>query len=490
MRIAKFRFSLVVVAVEIACIAAAQSIAQTLPCARPQAMRAGWDASFVADCTDRNGKFVGGSQIIHLVTHKGQIYAASGFWMDSHNIWYGGKDPKAGWSQVLRLSGPKEAWTVDLDLGPQHLRTELLKSVTFTLDAQGRPLPAPETLLIAATYVGAGRGGVDVFVRNDETGSWTKTKLISGNTGKSGEDNSVRAAAVYRDRVTGREQLFISVGVLGLFAGQYAPWQPGRIKWAERPEFGPTSGTRILAVIEANDSLFLSDGTKVYRRVDGPKPSYLEVADMSDEVSPGVSRQSLSAVGGIRALTAIPGPVQGKQSLIFMWAPGGKSRGCITRLDPWPDGSYARAHEACLANLVRRYLGMPISFTAGAYNTFMPLRDPRSNELLHIIGLESFIPGRSLVHLTAHNQRNAQGGMYAGSMYALRDAQGRWRIGEVNGKYQPGLPELVSVYTYALSPFGEADPQTIYLGGYDPDKYPSTSTAWVYRMDVMNLIGK
>ena len=69
-----------------------------------------------------------------------------------------------------------------------------------------------------------------------------------------------------------------------------------------------------------------------------------------------------------------------------------------------------------------------------------------------------------------------------------RDARGRWRIGDVNGRYQPGQPELEAVYTAALSPFpGTA--QTIYLGGYDPNRYPSTDTAWVYATDLARLFG-
>ena len=52
---------------------------------------------------------------------------------------------------MLRLSGANEAWTVDLELGPRHLRTELLKSVTFKLDGNGRPLPAPVAMLFAST---------------------------------------------------------------------------------------------------------------------------------------------------------------------------------------------------------------------------------------------------------------------------------------------------------------------------------------------------
>ena len=78
--------------------------------------------------------------------------------------------------------------------------------------------------------------------------------------------------------------------------------------------------------------------------------------------------------------------------------------------------------------------------------------------------------------------------MYAGAMYALRDAKGGWRVSEVNGRFQPGMPELVSVYTYARSPFGGEDAGRIYLGGYDCNDYPSTDTAWVYRTEVKNLL--
>jgi hypothetical protein len=78
---------------------------------------------------------------------------------------------------------------------------------------------------------------------------------------------------------------------------------------------------------------------------DRQKPSYVEVAGRSGEVDPGASRQNLSAVGGIRALAAIPGPIHGKESLVFISAPGRKSQGCIIRLDRRPEGSYERVRE-------------------------------------------------------------------------------------------------------------------------------------------------
>ncbi|MDB5814857.1 MAG: nlhH 1 [Rhodocyclales bacterium] len=107
--------------------------AQNLPaCASPQTLKGGWRTSFVAVCLDRNGRLTGGSQIMHLVPHKGQLYAANGYWEDKHNVIYGGKNPAGPWAQVLRLAGPEEAWQLDLEIGPQHIRTELLKSLSFT----------------------------------------------------------------------------------------------------------------------------------------------------------------------------------------------------------------------------------------------------------------------------------------------------------------------------------------------------------------------
>jgi len=168
----------------------------------------------------------------------------------------------------------------------------------------------------------------------------------------------------------------------------------------------------------------------------------------------------------------------------------------VIRLDPQPDGSFVRTQEACLADLVSRHLdGAPVGFVLGAYSAFLPLQDPASGERQHLIGLEAFIAGtpegRRSQYLMARNQRNEYGGgAYAGALYALRDARGHWRVGEVNGKYEPGQPELVSVYTYALSPFARVDRPAIYLGGYDPNHFPSTDTAWVFGTDLGNLLAR
>ena len=66
-----------------------------------------WTQSYKAGYVDGQGRYAGGSEILHLEGHKGKLYAANSYWMDPSNIWYGGKDPKTAWSQILRLDQSK-----------------------------------------------------------------------------------------------------------------------------------------------------------------------------------------------------------------------------------------------------------------------------------------------------------------------------------------------------------------------------------------------
>lgn len=89
---------------------------------------------------------------MHLVAYNGVLFAADAYWFDSRNIWYGGTDLTIGWAQILRLDKPGGKWVVDLELGRQFLRPEILKSVTFTVDAAGRPLAQAVNLLVSAAF--------------------------------------------------------------------------------------------------------------------------------------------------------------------------------------------------------------------------------------------------------------------------------------------------------------------------------------------------
>jgi hypothetical protein len=440
----------------------------------------GWQRSWAAGTIDEAGRRMGGTEVMHLVVHGGKLYAGVGYWLDPRNVIYGGKDPKDFWAQILRLDGPDTHWRVDLDM-PMHLRPEILKSVIFTTDGRGKALNAPVELLLAATYE-IPRRGISLFTRDDDTSRWEKSKIIAGDNGLTGEDNSVRAMLVHRDAVTGIDRLFVSVGVAGIYSGVYDPRAPGKIRWDRESETGRLE-RRILAVVEMNGALYFSANSNIYKRTDGPKPTYAAVYDAAG----GSGEKIVSTIGGIRGLTAIPTPSGTGQSLIFNWAPDERhSNGCIFRLDPEPGGGMRSVRETCLGALASRYLnGALVPFMFGPYNFFMPVTNPATRAQEYILGLDVVVIGPSIPKA---QPTKGIGGFYAGALYAVRDPHASYTIHEVNGQHAPGKPNLVSVRSYALSPFPSDNGQVIYFGGYDGNWVTSQDTAWIFRTTLSNSL--
>ncbi|KPK65920.1 MAG: hypothetical protein AMK73_01525 [Planctomycetes bacterium SM23_32] len=449
-----------------------------------EAVQPGWERSYEAGYTDSRGHYAGGSEVLHLVGHKGKLYAGVSYWFDPRNIWYGGKDASTGWGQILRLDDPHGQWEVDLEMGPQHLRPEIVKSVTITTDGKGNPLKEPADLLMVSTYTPKPTAvDINVFIRDDETGDWDRATLLTGPRPRNLEDRSVRDIHVHRDRATGVDRIFISIGTLGLFSGVYDPAAPEKIRWGTKSESGPV-GTRPLAIIEANGSLLFSAGSRIYRRNDGESPTYAVVYDAAETPSDSVR----SPVGGIRGMSAIPNPSGRGESILFAWAPGNRSRGCIYRLDPNGRGGYTRTEEVCLDSLMTDYLdGNPVYFVLAGYNDMLPAVDPSTGETVHLIGFESWIGG----HRFHTAQRKENGGFYAGGMYAVRDSDEDYRLNEVNGPSTPGKPPLVATRAYALSPFEGEENRFIYFGGNDCNEaFHSPNWAWIFRTSLANALRK
>lgn len=435
----------------------------------------GWERSYRSGTKDSNGRLAAGSEILHLVGHKGKLYAAAGYWMDPRNALYGGAPADTGWGQVLRLDRPDGRWEVDLEM-QWHLRPEIIQSVTFTTNGKGDALAQPVSLLLASTYEGIGRRGISLFTKDDATGSWEKSKIISGDTGKRGDENCVRAMRVYRDKVTGVDRLFVSIGVLGIFSGVYDSTAPGRIRWDGVSESGAVA-TRPLSIIEANGELLFSSDKFIYRRIDGAKPRYAVAHDLGD-LQQG-SASSLS--GGIRGLTAIANPKGAGQSLLFVWVPGNRSRGCVYRLDPTGDKRYARVEETCLDKLVSDYLsGNSVHYVLAAYNNMLPIRDPATQREVHLIGLQAWIGGQQY----PTTQRQRDGGFYSGAIYVIRGPNGEYGVREVNGRINASNPPLVATRAYVLSPFTSDFGKVVYFGGYDCNLVRSSDTAWIFRSTV------
>jgi len=439
--------------------------------------RVGWTRSYRAGTADGRGADAGGSEIMHLVAHGGRLYAANGYWCDAR--WRDRPYAQRQSAQVLRLDSANGRWRVDLDLGKAggeglgYMKGNLLHSVTITRDGAGRPLPRPRNLLIAAAGAYAGKQGVvSAWVRDDAAGQWHHGVVKRGP--RAGGVRWVpRDVEVYRDRVTGAERLFLLLGNPGIVSGVWDESRPGRIRWDQEAEF-PAQGTfatRPLGMVEANGSLLFSVGGVIYRRIDGPKPTYAKVLDLGGGVN--------TDVGGIRGLTAVANPNGRGQSVLFLWAPNGRSAGQIKRLDPDGRGGYTIHDEACLRDLMRARLGVEVGYVLGAHSGMYPVVHPVTGETVHLIGFQGNLRG---------GDRLRWGGsrLYAGALYAVRSAGGTYTVHEVNGPYAPGRPVLVSPRTFALSPFGDG---MVYVGGHDASFRPSDDMAWVFKASLDVVLG-
>ena len=438
-----------------------------------------WDQSYNAGYTDRSGAHAGGSEIMHLVPHKGKLYAANGYWVDSR--WVIPPDAEKQSAQVLRLDSADGRWQVDLDTGKangfdlRYMKGNILKSVTFTRDGAGRLLAKKQNLLVMAAGANFERGGaVSTWVKDDSSGSWVHTLVRHGST-TGGLRWVPRDMEVYRDKVTGLERLFLLLGNPGVTSGVFDPTLPGKIRWDRHVEFPfLTTGslkTRPLGLAQANGSLYLSEGSSIYRRDDGERPGYTEILNLEADTD--------TDVGGIRGLTTISNPNGPGDSLLFLWAPGHRSRSQVKRLDPAEGGSYSLHDEASMADLMSTALGVTVTYTLGAHNRMLPVQHPGTGELVHLIGFQGNIRGKN--HLRWKGSQ-----LYAGAMYAVRSADQTYKVLEVNNAYMPGKSLLVSPRTFCLSPFGDSH---LYIGGHDSSRLISDDMAWVFRAPVEAALG-
>ncbi|MAV58424.1 MAG: hypothetical protein CMG07_00530 [Candidatus Marinimicrobia bacterium] len=432
-----------------------------------------WENSFSSGTLDENNNYMGGSEVLQLVTHKNELFASVGYWQDELNIFYGGNDINFGWAQILKLSDPNDDWIVDLNLDSYYLRPEILKQVIFTKDMFGNSLETPDTLLITAAFSSNfvfGPVTASAFIRNDENNTWNISTIYEGDQPMGNESYSIRDMQVYNDEITGIEMLFMSVGTQGIFVGKYNLDLDNKIEWSQVPEINALD-MRPLGIVVANEELYFSSGNKIYKRINGFDPSYTIIHDFSD-----LNNDINPAVGGIRGLTALNNGDY--DSMLLMWCPNSQSKGTIFRLDPNENGGFDRIYETKISLLVEDYLpGTTVNYLLGAYNEFLKISDDLDNDFYHIIGFESTIVG---------GDYPSWNGYYSGALYAKRYSNGEYVLEQVNELITSTDPELVATRCYVKSPFeGE---NAIYFGGFDPNGFISTNKAWIYKK-IDSLIG-
>jgi len=434
-------------------------------------LRNGWVRSYAAGKEDIHGEFLGGSEVHHIVGHKGKLYAATGYWMDENNTYYsGGK--RNQWAQVLVKDSREAPWREDYDTGDDRgvLRPEVLKSITFE-----RPNPDVNLLVLATYRTDRDKYYVDIMVRNDATGQWIKTTPHVGPKTSDSHDVSVRAMRVYTDRVTKEERIFLTIGSKGVLSGVYDPRAPGWIRWY--PLHPVPFSNRALSICEANNSLVIGAADAVWRRKDGPSPTYSIVHDLRDLVDRPVN----PAIGGIRGMTTIDNPSGPGQSLLFSWTNAGATgaRGSIYRLDPDGKGGYTRHEDVRLAPVVHKEMNVHPTFFLGAYSYVLPVRNPVTRKTQHLIGLYVQMQHGKHPYPTWNK-------IYMGGLFAIRDSNGQYRINEVNGRHSGNGTPLTAVRAIEPSPF--PNDTDVYFGGHDCAGHMSTDFAWIYKAPLRTVL--
>ncbi|WNG38789.1 hypothetical protein F0U61_37800 [Archangium violaceum] len=404
---------------------------------------------YQAGTWDVAGRYMGGTEIMHLVPHGGRLYAATSTLQQVQEP----GDPAVG-AQVLVLESAESSWRVERDFEPRHWRLTL-DSLTFTEDGRGRRLPEPHSLLLAAPTERTGRLAVEV---REESGSWTRVPLAEGQG-----TASIRSFCLYRDKVTGLERLFAGTAPMGIFSGVLDLDVPGSIRWDTRPELEGYR-KRPMGFAECNGVLHAIIHPGIYRRVDGERPRWEQVYTFPEQVIPISS--------GLRGLTAIPHP-SGQGEVLLAVLEGDRAR--LLRIDP--SASYRDTLELDVLDFLGERWRRRPSYAIAAYDDMTELRHPETGAPVLLMGVGATFEA----DLSTHPKQ----GWDPGGWYLIRHGEGRYALRSITAQEPVPMPPLVATRSIALSPF---DGRTVFLGGYDPNMSPCRNTAWIFSASLETVL--
>ena len=409
---------------------------------------------------DIYGRYLGSTETMTIIQHKGKLYAGMGNWMDYPWDITG----KNEGSQILRKDSFNSPWVVDTSLGYRSMRTEAVLSVTFDKDFSGNTLSQPVNLLVC----GAGDISIDrpreitIWVRDDINGIWKKNTGFTVTKGSAG----IRSFKIHTDKVTGKQFLFAGMVEGDIIKVQY---NPGKYGWLEIDTTRELRGMgRVMAMCECNGDLYAAAGVDLvgkdtagglYRRIDGENPSWeliyrwpYNALDEGDETNI------------MRGITCIPDPKgTGKDVIVGTRA----YPGVVEIIEPHNN------HKIYTELYIKSFFSSQwdINYNRGvslsAYNYFVP--DTIDSEE---IWWQS---------LWVENPKNSSH-PYNGSHFLVRFKDGTYQYGDIfdNKNPVPNGKNLRACRTICKSPFPE-EPNTYYFGGYDCASDTSNNTSWIYK---------
>lgn len=400
---------------------------------------------FQAGATDADGQLLGGTEVLHLVPHRGRLFASLSYKLND----YRQDDPDNG-AQIAVLDRADGDWRLAHVYERVHWRTTL-ESVAFTCDGHGRALDAPASLLLAAPSDSRGHVYVDSF--DDEAGTWTRTHLGSGDGVA-----STRSFFIHRDTATGQERVFAGTAPAGIFSGVYDPGVPGRIRWDPTAELSGYT-RRPMSFARCNGDLYVSIKPDIYRRIDGPIPRWEKVYTIP---YPLVVPSS-----GFRGLSSVPDP-NGNGEVLLAALEGDLCR--VVRIDP--NDGFRETLELDVIDFLHQQWGTRPTYAVAAYDDFTPVADAHG-------GAPRLLCGLGATYSTQLDTHPADAWV-SDAWYLIRDPDGpRYTLGRVDDPQAPGAADLVAARTFAASPFA---PDMMYVGGYDPNAKRCRQTAWVFSV--------
>lgn len=426
---------------------------------------------------DVNGEVLGGTELLRLTAHDGKLFGAVGYFA---------QDPaqrRAPGAQVVRKDSAASGWMVDATF-PDYVRVDTLVTATFSVDAGGRKLARPVTILVAGLWWKKVKPWgenedepISVAVRDDATDQWIISTMGTATGGSPGD---VRALAMHTDAKTGRQYLFAGAGDGRVYRGVYDPTVPGRLQWDLDPGLPKTA--RLVTFTECDGALYVAGGLVennginpmrgevsadeirreggLFRRVDGAD-SHWELVYRWPFDGPRFNEHLM------RGLSVVPNPQNpGKHVIVG----GLEDPPLIQRIDPatgqaTDELNYMKYFQSLFGG--RPNTGLWVS--GAIMNQLEPFTDPRSGERMHFVTTYIMHPQDPEA---PHN----------GAWFLVRKLDGTYAHGEIYP--EGGLPSgqsLHGVRTITESPFPEERGKVWYFAGHCVGRRHFHNTAWIYK---------
>lgn len=408
---------------------------------------------------DINGRYLGSTETMAIVQHKGKLYAGMGNWMDYPiTLQHEG-------TQVLRKDSYNSPWVVDTSVGYTSLRSEALVSVYFDKDMNGQTLNPPVNVLVGGFSDIIQPRIAGIWVRNDSTGQWYKNNIFQLPGGEAG----VRSFALHTDKVSGKQYLFAGISAGSIVKAEYTGIAPGFISIDTTQELQGLG--RVMAMCVCNGDLYASAGVDLvgtdtvgglYRRIDGINPAWQLVYRWPYTPSSGPDESNI-----FRGITCISDPLGSGNKVII----GTRSKGAMIQIvEPFNN------HQVRDELHITAYFGDALfagtwpfaDYTLCAYNNFLPDT---------LDGQEFWWAGVGLI--SEENTDLSNNGAY----FLQRSDSGNYRWGYIHDA-DHSLPlgkSLRATRTICKSPFPEDEGKVYYFGGYDAASDTSNNTAWIYK---------